>query len=98
MERQKAFDEYVAAFCQLELAKKRELITKDLIQTLAIVQKVAEDIDKNTSLLINSEILDAKQVDKCSEDDFYEALFVYIHSIQESLGVVLNKLGDDYYH
>lgn len=97
MERQKAFDEYVSAFCDLDLVQKKEMVLKEIKETLAVTQKIANDIGNNNELLINKEVLDARDLENCSEDDFYEALFVYIHSIQESLGTIFDKIGEDYY-
>ena len=91
------FDNCVSEFCKLETSKKREIIINNLIETLAIVDKVANDVCKPTEILLNREVLDAKNLKECSEDDYNEALFVYIESLRESLGVVLEKIEKDYY-
>ena len=36
-------------------------------------------------------------LESCSEADFNEAIFVYLHSIREPLGAILEKVGNDYY-
>ena len=92
------FNNCVKEFCNLELYEKRQVIIDDLIETLSIVDKVASDIGNERELLLNREILDAKNLQECSEDDFNEALFVYLHSIREPLGAILEKIGNDYYN
>ncbi len=96
MDIKKDFDECVTAFCDLETHKKREIIINDLVETLAIINKVANDIGQKKNILLNKEVLDAKNLKECSEDDYNEALFVYIESIRESLGSLLEQI--DYYY
>lgn len=98
MDVQDNFNSCVKEFCNLELFEKRQVIVDDLIETLSIVDKVANDIGNAPELLLNREILDAKNLKECSEDDFNEALFVYLHSIREPLGAILERIGNDYYN
>ena len=98
MDNKEEFNSCVREFCGLQLYEKRQVIVDDLIETLAIVDKVANDIGNGRELLLNREILDAKNLDNCSEDDYNEALFVYLHSIREPLGAILEKIGNDYYN
>ncbi len=97
MDIKKDFDECVAAFCNLKTHKKREIIINDLVETLAIIDKVTNDIGQKKEILLNREVLDAKNLKECSEDDYNEALFVYIESIRESLGSLFEKIDYDYY-
>ena len=97
MNTKEEFNNCVREFCNLELYEKRQVIVDDLIETLSIVDKVASDIGKNQELLLNREVLDIKNLQECSENDFNEALFVYLHSIREPLGTILEKIGNDYY-
>ena len=97
MNKQDAFNNYVSKFCDLDLSDKRENIVNNLLELLAVMQKVAKDMDNNTELLLNKEVLDAKNLKECSEEDFDETIFVYINSIQESFGVILNQITKDYY-
>ena len=97
MDIKRDFDECVAAFCDLETYRKREIIVNDLVETLAIIDKVASDIGRKKEMLLNREVLDAKNLKECSEDDYNEALFVYIESIRESLGSLLERIDYDYY-
>ena len=54
-------------------------------------------MNNNSKILFNREILDIKK-DNCDEDDLAEAVFVYIHSVQEALAdyveSVSNRLGE----
>lgn len=97
MDIKEEFNNCVKEFCTLRLFEKRQVIVDDLIETLSIVDKVASDMGGNQELLLNREVLDAKNLNDCSEDDFNEALFVYLHSIREPLGVILERIGNDYY-
>ena len=97
MNKQEVFDNYVSKFCDLDLSDKRENIVNNLQELLAVAQKVAKDMDNRTELLLNKELLDVKKLKERSEDDFDEAVFVYINSIQESFGVILNQIANDYY-
>ena len=97
MEIKEEFNTCVREFCGLENFEKRQVIMDDLVETLAIVDKVANDIGDNQELLLNREVLDAMNLESCSEADFNEAIFVYLHSIREPLGAILEKVGNDYY-
>ena len=77
MNTKEEFNNCVREFCNLELYEKRQVIVDDLIETLSIVDKVASDIGNEKELLLNREVLDIKNLQDCSEDDFNEALFVY---------------------
>ena len=97
MNKQEVFNNYMSKFCDLDLSDKRENIIGKLVELLAVMQKLANDMDNSTELLLNKEILDSKNLKECSEEDFDETIFVYINSIQESFGVVLNQIAKDYY-
>lgn len=97
MDLKKEFDNCVAEFCKLESFEKREIIVNELVETLGIINKVANDIGYKGDVLLNREVLDAKNLRECSEDDYNEALFVYIESIRESFGSLLTRLENDYY-
>ena len=45
---------------------------------------------------VKQEILDLNS-DNISDDDFTEAMFVYIHTITESLGAYFNKVSEVLY-
>ena len=97
MNNQEEFNACVKEFCNLEYYEKRNVIMDDIVETLSIVDKVASDIGSKQELLLNREVLDAINLKECSEDDFNEALFVYLHSIREPLGAILESVGNDYF-
>lgn len=97
MDKQYLFNNYIEKFCDLDINDKREYIINSLLETLAITQKIAKDFDNATEILLNKELLDIKNIRTCSENDFYEGMFVYINSIQESFGIILKKVIEDYY-
>ena len=51
---------------------------------MAILQQLNEVNNNKIKVLFNREITDMNK-EECSEDDFVEAMFVYINSIKELL-------------
>ena len=72
------FNNCVEEYCKLDTYKKREININNLIETIAVLDKVANDVSNPKELLLNKELLDVKNLKECSEDDYNEALFVYI--------------------
>jgi hypothetical protein len=91
------FKNCVEEYCKLNTYKKREINVNNLIETIAVLDKVASDVSNPKELLLNKELLDVKNLKECSEDDYNEALFVYIEALRESLGSILEKIEEDYY-
>lgn len=78
------FDEYVEAFKKLPLEKKKEILITDFKELLIVINKLNNN---NKDVLFNRELLEVNQ----TEDDFVEAIFVYLCSIKESLGNYINE-------
>lgn len=85
------FNNYVEAYKQLPLQEKKNIVNDEVKKLLAIIEKAKSDIGLQSQLLLNKEILDLNR-DSVSDDDFVEAMFVYIHTIQESLGDYFNEI------
>lgn len=83
-ESNKQFDECVEKFKLLELKDKRKICENDLKEIMAVLQQLNEVNNKKIKVLFNREITDMNK-EECSEDDFVEAMFVYINSIKELL-------------
>lgn len=81
----KAFNEYVELYKKLPLQKKKEIVESECKKTLAFIEKLNSDLNLDNNILFNKEIMDLKTTD-ISDDDFTEAMFVYINMIKESLG------------
>lgn len=81
-QRNEKFDKYVELFKQLPLEEKRKIVLKESKELLAFFSELN---DSKNEILINREILDAEK-ENVSEDDYVEALFVYINSLKELIG------------
>lgn len=86
------FNEYVEAYKKLPLQEKKQIVNKEIKTLLAFVEKAKMDLKLEEKILFNREILDLNQ-ENISDDDFVEAIFVYIHAIQESLGQYFNEVS-----
>ena len=75
---------YVDTYKKLSLVDKKIAIDKEIKETLALLEKLHERLGKENEILLNKEVLDVKD-GVSSEEDFVEAMFVYILTIQESL-------------
>ena len=75
---------FVEAYKKLSLVDKKIALEKEIKETLALLEKLHENLGKENTILLNKEILDIKD-GVSSEEDFVEAMFVYILMIQESL-------------
>ena len=76
------FDEYVSKYTLLNKNDKRDIIIKILKENLMLLEKIASDNNLKSNLLYNREILNINK-DNYTEDDFLEAVFVYIYSFRE---------------
>ena len=81
-----SFNQYVESYKKLPLKMKKEVLEKDFRELLAILNQLDKNHDE---VLFNREILDLKKEDQ-TEDDFVEAIFVYLHSIKELLANYIN--------
>ena len=91
LEIQKAFDEYIEAYTKLRITdQKKELIEK-LRDVLSGVIQVNQKLGRNHELLINRELADLKS-DETTEKDFLEGVFVYVHTIEDSVFDLIDYL------
>lgn len=91
-----AFNEYVELFKTLPLAVKKEETIKEMKTLIALLSKLKLDLKIEDNLLLNREVLDIQKSD-ATEDDFVEAVFVYINTIKESLADYLEVTTDILY-
>ena len=75
---------FVEAYKKLSLIDKKVALEKEIKETLALLEKLHQNLGKENTILLNKEILDVKD-GVSSEEDFVEAMFVYILMIQASL-------------
>lgn len=92
MRENEEFNKYVESYKKLPLQEKKQIVNKEVKTLLAFVEKAKMDVNLKQNILFNREILDLNQ-ENISDDDFVEAMFVYIHAIQESLGEYFNEVS-----
>lgn len=86
------FSEYMEAFKELDISEKRVEIINSIKEISALMVKLANDEGMNLKYLNSKEILNFKNGNE-TEDEYLEALLVYIENFKEMLGQYLtNKL------
>lgn len=86
------FTEYMDAFKELDISEKRIEIINSIKEVSALLVKLADDDGISLKCLNNKEILNFKN-GRETEEEFLEALLVYIENFKEMLGqYLLNKL------
>lgn len=96
MKQSETFNEYVELFKKMPLDKKKRLVNEEIKRLWGFLIKLNEDMGVKEKTLYNREILDLNKKE-ISDDDFVEAMFVYVHSIEESLGSFTCKIADIIY-
>lgn len=91
MEENSDFNVYIDAYKHLPLQEKKALVLEEIKKILAFMEKLKLDLNIQDKILFNREILDLNN-DNISDDDFVEAIFVYIHSIQESTALYADAI------
>ena len=86
-----AFKEYVDAFKQMETIDKRKEIIRSINQITAMFDTIASQSNIEISYLKSNEITELKDGYE-SEDDYLEALLVYIENAKSVLGEYLVKI------
>ena len=87
------FNEYMEFFKSQSLKEKQSIVIEQLKMLMGLTNNMCKELDVNNELLLNKEVV-ALNSDNYTEDDFAEALIVYINSIQNSLCDFSNKLSD----
>lgn len=87
------FNEYMEFFKSQSLKEKQNIVIEQLKLLMGLTNNMCKELDVNNEILLNKEVTDLNK-DNYTEDDFAEALIVYINSIQNSLCDFSNKLSD----
>lgn len=86
------FTEYMEAFKELDISEKRVEIINSIKEISALLVKLANDDGISLNYLNSKEILNFKN-GRETEEEFLEALLVYIENFKEMLGqYLLNKI------
>ena len=86
------FTEYMDAFKELDISEKRIEIINSIKEVSALLVKLVDDDGISLKCLNSKEILNFKN-GRETEEEFLEALLVYIENFKEMLGqYLLNKI------
>ena len=88
-----AFKEYLNAFKQLTTPDKRQEIIRAINEITAMFDNLAQEDGLQLSYLKSKEILELKNGEE-TEDDYLEALLVYIENAKNVLGEYILKTID----
>ena len=81
---QKEFDEYMENFKKLSLDEKQSIAIDQLKLLVSMTQEMCEVADVKSEMIVNRELIDTNH-ENYTQDDFVEAVVVYINSIQNLL-------------
>ena len=85
------FNKYMLSFKSRSLKDKQNIIIEQLKMLAILTNSMCKELNVDNEILLNRELIDINK-DNYTEDDFAEALIVYINSIQNSLCDYCNKL------
>ena len=89
-----AFKEYVDAFKQMETIDKRKEIIRNINEVTAMFDMLAAESNMQLSYLKSKEVTDLKDEYE-SEDDYLEALLIYIENAKSIVGQYLAKVNNE---
>lgn len=85
------FNEYVEKYKKLPLNEKKEIVESELQEVLKVMDALCKRHGKEPKVLYNREIQDLKN-NNATQDDFVEAMFVYVHSVKELFASLIDVL------
>ncbi len=83
------FNDYILEFKKLTTIEKREEILNSIKELIVIFEQMAKMDNISLSYLKSQEILDIKKSN--TEDDYLEALLVYLENAKNLIGQYLDK-------
>lgn len=89
-----AFKEYVSAFKQMEIPDKRKEIIRNINEISAVFDMLATESNIQLSYLRSNDISELKDGYK-SEDDYLNALLVYVENAKTLIGQYFLKINND---
>lgn len=90
------FNKLVKLFKNLSIEEKKEYLIKEFKLSIALLEKMNNDIGVNNNLLLNKEIIDVNKKNP-TDDDYLEAYFVYLHAINSSIIAFAEKISQEFY-
>ena len=88
LDKKGSFDAFVEEYKTKSLLEKQGIIINDLKEIIALVQDLCAHHNIEYDLLMNREILDINK-ENYTQDDFAEAVFVYLQMYKELLSSFL---------
>ncbi len=89
------FNELISKFKDLSIAEKKQLTITEMKNLIAVLYTLNLQNNSNSKVLFNRELIDCN-TENCSEEDFVEAMYVYLYSIKESLADFISCFVDDF--
>ncbi len=80
-------EEYTNSYKELSLKDKRNILIKEIAETLIVIETLCEKKNINFDKLKSSEYI--KNKDLLFEEDYYDLMFLYIVYLKEDLGLLL---------
>ncbi len=80
-------EEYTNSYKELSLKDKRNILIKEIAETLIVIETLCEKKNINFNKLKSSEYI--KNKDLLFEEDYYDLMFLYIVYLKEDLGLLL---------
>ena len=90
------FNKIVNLFKNLSTNEKKETLIKEFKLSVAALEKMNNDILNNNNLLLNREIIDVNKKNP-TDDDYLEAYFVYLHTINNLIINFADKISKDFF-
>ncbi len=84
------YNHYINEFVNLNVEDKREEIVNKLKELIATLEVIAKELNDPQPALLNREMIDLNQED-VSEEDYLEAVFAYLISLEDLIGRTLNQ-------
>lgn len=86
------FNQLVSEFKKLPLVEKKQYTIREIKSLMAMLNAYNSQFKNNSQILFNREVIDINDKN-CNEEDFVEALYVYIFSLKELVANTI--LGND---
>ena len=87
-----AFDAFIEEYTEKPLLEKQKILIEELKELIVFAQKICEDRGIKSELLLNKELADVNK-ENYTQDDFVEAVYVYIQMYKE---IIASYVMPDY--
>lgn len=88
------FDHIMEKYKELSSTDKKNEIIKEVKEMIVVFDTLCSQYNVSYHKIKSAEVLDLKKTD-VTEDDYYEALFVYINYLKEEVGSFVDYILDN---